>query len=682
MPNGDDNASWSVSRRKFTFGAFLAWALVKQNTNRENNSEYRSEAKRLISKNRNINYSDLEFEIDFYPYIQILNKRLYVGQFWDRSSASSERITLDEDLNRTNEQEVIRQANRKYKRLYGKKSETLQKKISEINDSDMIGVRIWTEPIDYNEAEEYIRLREKVKNSAGLPNNALEELRSERKRRIDQKNSVLVDELKNISDRIVIKEPYKFVNAVDAELLAKHIHILENIPIVEKISMTNKPTGNSLDDSAGTHETGNCSGSTCTISYDATGIPLGMYEANGYSEREASANREGSYGLITTGERNDHATLVAEAMASYDNELPGTAYNADLYEAYNFSNDEANKLNWFANLSNGGNGVVAVNMSLWQATDTELTNRMLTDQDQLIDSHVFNSDQPVVVDAGNETDSPEGSNVTSEIVGPPARGFNTITVGNINNYGNIDRIDDEVFSSSKYKNPDSYASNPNNGVWPHQKPELCAVGTNVSTPSATPNVSDTGTSYAAPAVTGSIGLMKKFADQYTNDNIENIPYAVKAILLASSTKLPQDGIGPNDKWGAGTLRVDRIEKIIERGNYKFAISGNGGIQTNDITATTDDVIQVGCAWPTPVNYADGGENRADTNFALRLLGNNDNPVESSPLLDRNWQMVHYEIPFDGTNDYTIQIENTRDNSGGRAVFVFWAWDIRKDSKDI
>ncbi len=146
-----------------------------------------------------------------------------------------------------------------------------------------------------------------------------------------------------------------------------------------------------------------------------------------------------------------------------------------------------------------------------------------------------------------------------------AMSYNSIVVGSVDS------------SYTHYQNS-SYNFMPSNFA---QKPDICAPGVNIGTGSYSPQ---TGTSYAAPQVTGAIALMCQ-----QKSDLLIYPETIKAVLTAGVNRdhnpnitSPLNNTNPYYKYGAGILDCTRNYQIL-RGNRYYS---------NDFDPYATGIIQI------------------------------------------------------------------------------------------
>ncbi|MFC7082061.1 S8 family serine peptidase [Halorussus caseinilyticus] len=277
------------------------------------------------------------------------------------------------------------------------------------------------------------------------------------------------------------------------------------------------------------------------------------------------------YGSPST---TDHGNVTANCAASTSDSMPGMASEASVYTAAEPYNSFDTKLGWFAD-----QGVSAVNCSFyWYDSDSYINS-----EDVTIGQFIYDHYLPVVTISGNY----RTTDYETYDVATPGRGFNTITVGAINDKDTgSDLTDDDIWTNSCYEDPTSK----NGDLY---KPEVSAVGENIDTAGGYSGWY--GTSFAAPHVSGLVTLLSKFAG--TGDPTPNgYPEYAKAVTLAAAGH----DASTFDKEGVGTIQAPDAESIVKNGQYvtdTFAQSNS--IQSYDASLdSADSEVRVALAWLT------------------------------------------------------------------------------------
>ena len=314
---------------------------------------------------------------------------------------------------------------------------------------------------------------------------------------------------------------------------------------------------------------------------------------------------------ITTAAIDGHATFVAGTIfgngASSPNglfELAGMAPKAQLFGGDCWTNPSAQQAALIAS-----DGVVATNHSWgWMSGHYDQSSLQF-------DSMVHSTNRATVFGAGNEgVDQVSWNTPIYASLRSTAQAKNIITVGGLQELNSVLRW----INSSVGPTVDV-------GTMTRAKPDLMAISQRVASTTGTSTFGTSGgTSFAAPAVTGAIGLL---AERYIyfKGNIAGFKADVaKAILLASADDLGSPG--PDYETGYGRLNVYHAVKILDGGldpklppnvfqnpatpKYFTWIVGsvgsgqtvkltlNVGLQPNTTTPIQDDV-KITCVWTDP-----------------------------------------------------------------------------------
>jgi hypothetical protein len=253
---------------------------------------------------------------------------------------------------------------------------------------------------------------------------------------------------------------------------------------------------------------------------------------------------------------NSHATEVAGVMVSTDATTIGVSTGAQIYAvaAGRFLTPDASDQGFQTNVLNAISFLVqqpnlhVINMSIGldsvtnnggifgRTYNTSGTSVWERGMDYLVSS----SSVSIVIAAGNEGNFITPTSVGgTNTLGEQAGAYNIITVGSVTNAppGNPTNV---WITSSR-----GYLSNGRSAL------DILAPGKAIMMPTTSPGlggsatVTDSGTSFAAPAVAGVIARLDQVATGYLNSNNITDPRTIKAILLNSATKLPG--------WGQGSI---------------------------------------------------------------------------------------------------------------------------------
>ena len=177
------------------------------------------------------------------------------------------------------------------------------------------------------------------------------------------------------------------------------------------------------------------------------------------------------------------------------------------------------------------------------------SNLAIGASDRFFDEMVHNRWRTIVKSAGNRncgnTGGPGGTpdaDVTS-----PGLGYNVVTVGGLDDMGTAQWSDDTMYACSSFGDPTS-----RNGD--REKPELVAPAANIEMvdPGPANLFVDSGTSFAAPQVTGVTALLMQ-----QNSRLTIWPEITRAILMASATHNIEGATRLSDQDGAGGMAANR-----------------------------------------------------------------------------------------------------------------------------
>ncbi|BAM01518.1 putative protease [Caldilinea aerophila DSM 14535 = NBRC 104270] len=352
-----------------------------------------------------------------------------------------------------------------------------------------------------------------------------------------------------------------------------------------------------------------------------------------------------------------HKSRVAAIAACNDPVLRGIAYGAQIVDA-----------------GHDGSQQDAVRALTW-ATDPAFANRahvvnhsgsfeddnVLHFTDRAYDYWVKHRSFTAVIAAGNTS-----NNVTS-----PAKAYNVIAVGNVDDNNTVSWSDDVMWGTSSHLNP-------NTGV---EKPEVAAPGTNINTVAGQ---GPPGTSYAAPQVAGLAALLMQ-----RDTDLKNWPTAVKAIIMASAIHniegdrrlSGQDGAGSIDAvladWIAqtegntGTCSAPCWWNIVTTNTYPVS----GGNVERTFTAVRGERIRVVIAWLSHADPpTDTSPDRLYRNFDLQVIAPN-GETKSSESAVNNFEIVEFTAP--ATGQYTIRVVRNPtgdrgDEPGGNLLGIAWS----------
>jgi subtilisin family serine protease len=292
------------------------------------------------------------------------------------------------------------------------------------------------------------------------------------------------------------------------------------------------------------------------------------------------------------------------------------------------------------------------------------TNLVTGGGDRFFDEMVHNRWRTIVKSAGNRncgnTGGPGG--MPDADVTNPGLAYNVITVGGLDDRGTAQWSDDTMYACSSFGDPTSQ-----NGD--REKPELVAPAANIEMVDPGPaNLAvDSGTSFAAPHVTGVTALLMQ-----QNSRLTIWPEITRAILMASATHNIEGSTRLSDQDGAGGMAADRASGIV--GNPPAW----NGVAFNCSTPHTLDLTtramgrrthhRVAISWTTDPAFADY-TTRPSADIDLQVVDSLGHVVATSASFDNTTEIVEFDSWTAGT--YTVRAINFRCD---RSTFLGWAWD--------
>lgn len=338
-----------------------------------------------------------------------------------------------------------------------------------------------------------------------------------------------------------------------------------------------------------------------------------------------------------------HAAAVSGMIRSTDGVETGIAPGANLWIGGSCGGHSAE-------LEDRSNAAAAWGARAFNLSFGGYESGNLSSLDRFYDNLVFNQWRTVVPAAGNAGNT--------GYVATPGTAYNVITVGS------FDEATGAISSFSSGVDPVSAHAD-------REKPEVAAPGENVvSTINGIPWLGNTGsgTSYAAPMVTGTAALMM---DRLSS--LEFWPEAVRAIIMASATHNIEGATRLSELDGAGGIYSDHADDIVSglRGSWRgLGYTCASGATTQAATAYFNAGVntRVVLSWNTDPSYA-SYTSLPSADLDLVVKDPNGAIVASSASWDNTYEIVEFIAPVAG--NYSIEVSKYRCDLSPRYAAVAW-----------
>lgn len=616
--------------------------------------ELRTAAREDVASGTEWTADDLAVVTDTKVQYPTIDERYYRAKLLDPDGGLHPSALDDEDGSPVDLDDVQQNEWDAYAEEFGKLTPGLAARLESASPGEQVEVGVWHEGADRTAAKEAIDYE-----SFDDENEARRQLSEELTDRIESKSQAVAETLSGMAGTEV-REVGTGEARVGALATPAAIDAVAERDDVTKLFLAEYPEAIPfLDESSKTHGTYSMRNGR----YNASGYRVGVYGLQGYPLGH-DLNVGGSRRQFSSAPKDQHADLVALAAASTDDGRPGAAHDADVYCASGQLFTDS-KMSWFADWSRR---VGAVNLS-W---GLGYPGRLLREPDFRFNDYVSNQFLNVVISAGNEPD------LDSYIVSTPAKGFNQLAVGAMNNQDTgHDDSDDHVSSYSCWKNPRTKHSWPQWNHHPVDKPELSAVGDPTSFPGYTGATG--GTSFASPQVAGLATLLQRFAHDYGHwTNFAWFPELVRSVLMVSATNTG-DASYDFDEMGAGGMDALAAEGVVGNGWFLADLFHRSNIrQSYDVYVTQfEDEVRMALSWLSESAKSDsfvhGNPHNAQSDLDLdfQVRDPNGNPVRGSWDFDSGYEYLTFEPTT--TGNYEVTVYNSRWDSNDYFRYVGLAW---------
>lgn len=406
---------------------------------------------------------------------------------------------------------------------------------------------------------------------------------------------------------------------------------------------------NQISEAAYVRDTLGCTGAGVKIGQIESGVP----KLNVSDLSNATITRH-------TTNYTDHATLVARVLVGSSN---GIAPDATLYSTgYSGTAEFYTNTEWLIS-----QGVNVINMS----NTLGLTEGVYSTPEKWVDHVAMDHDIHFVIAAGNN-----GGNITS-----PGMAYNAITVGGFNDNNSTSHTNHTWYTNSSYQESSS-SNRP-------EKPNVIASACNISI-----GENHTGTSFAAPQVTGAIAQLCGYKTTLkTKQSVVGAMLAAGSVYkihgtlgsgyygdtFSSATRI--SGSAQIDEYdGAGKFNVRNSRNIARSGNFwreKINSTSFPFSETVSIDASSNTLIRVAIFWMkknsiSTTSHTPGTITETTfTNLNLYVYAPDGSLVGSSTTSYSNYEIVQFVPSQTGT--YTIKITRTGSSTSAQETVGIAVW---------
>jgi subtilisin family serine protease len=294
-------------------------------------------------------------------------------------------------------------------------------------------------------------------------------------------------------------------------------------------------------------------------------------------------------------------------------------------------------------------GTVAVNMSF--GVDT---NGFFNGLARYVDQTAHNTGRTIVVAVTNSC---------SQRMGSPKIAFNALAVGSYSDRNTVAGGDDRHSCNAVVSPQHSGFLDPFSPNNDREEPDLAGPGHLIRMPVPGGGFADnSGTSFAAPHLTGIAGLVRNRA----GGSIQTQNERLRAILMASARKNIEGPSRLSERDGTGSVQAAAADRVLLNGQ-SFFFTRPGGTTgfpiIQSFSATAGERTRVVTVWSHKPSGS--ASTQPTTDLDLVVLRPGGAVVGSSLSFDNSYEIVEFTAPVTGS--YQARINNFRSSAGAEFI---------------
>jgi hypothetical protein len=581
--------------------------------------------------------------------LRMLKEQFSILKVYDKSKDIDFLMAFDMNKKQVDFEAILKNENELYNQKFGKIHPSLFSVIEKTDANTPIKVMVWLKIVDNEPPKTAIKASELDK--------IITDFRKLKSLEINQVANRVADD-----SGVKINTISKLVPAFFTEIKKDKIKRLSDNQLVAGILLHNIE---GIDDLSNSMAISNAD-DVVVSGFTGRDIKVAIWE-NGPDDTSNLVIEEfKNAGNPTT----DHARLVCGVIKNSDKDKPhGYAPDCKLFSANDKSIDG---LEWAIE----DKRCSVINQSFHRTE--EQTDGDLSSDDIHKDFMIYHYPYPTIIQAAGNKKRGDGREIGDEFVNH--KGFNSLAIGN------HDDTAGAMASSSIFRNPNSTHGD-------RELPELSANGTDVSAV----GLSMSGTSFASPAVVGSVALL-----QSISSILRIWPEGSRAILLAGATTNVRGDIWNTDRInnidardGSGALNIGESANIAQNRKSKNNAASQRGwdigrLDSGDfrknknskasykIKVPNDGAkhIKVALAWNSKVDDLNLWFTSIYISSTLKLdldlwiFDENNDVVARSSSYDNSYEIAEFDAK--PGKEYTIKI---RKFSGDDWTYFGIAWTV-------